>query len=72
MEARKVVRDFKTRIELMKTTTLEKLESLFLELFELGLKHFIQREKERFPDKTHKDIIINMYHFHDRLRGRKK
>lgn len=72
MEVRKVVRDFKGRIELMKTTTLEKLESLFLELFELGLKHFIQREKERFPDKTHKDIIINMYHFHDRLRGRKK
>ena len=72
MEARKVVRDFKARIELMKTTTLEKLESLFLELFELGLKDFIQREKERFPDKTHKDIIINMYHFHDRLRGRKK
>jgi len=72
MEARKVVRDFKGRIELMKTTTLEKLESLFLELFELGLKDFIQREKERFPDKTHKDIIINMYQFHDRLRGRKK
>lgn len=72
MEARKVVRDFKGRIELMKTTTLEKLESLFLELFELGLKDFIQREKERFPDKTHKDVIINMYQFHDRLRGRKK
>jgi hypothetical protein len=70
MEARKTARDFKGRIELMKSTTLEKLESLFLELFELGLKDYLQKEKEKFPEKTHKEIIIDMYKFHDRLRGR--
>ncbi len=72
MEARKAARDFKGRIELMKKETLESVESLFLELFELGLNDFIQKEKEKYPDKTHKEIIIEMYQFHDRLRGRKK
>ena len=72
MEARKIVRDFKGRIDLMKRTSLEKVESLFLELFDLGLNDFIQKEKERYPNKTHKEIIIKMYQFHDRLRGRKK
>jgi len=68
---RKIARDFKGRIELMKKTTLRKIESIFLELFELGLQDYIQKEKERFPDKTHKEIIISMYKFHDKLRGRK-
>jgi len=68
---RKIARDFKGRIELMKRTTLRKIESIFLELFELGLLDYIQKEKERFPDKTHKEIIISMYRFHDKLRGRK-
>ena len=69
---RKLARDFKGRIELMKKTSLKKIESIFLELFELGLQDYIQKEKERFPDKTHKEIIIRMYKFHDKLRGRKK
>jgi len=69
---RKITRDFKGRIELMKKTELKKIESIFLEIYELGLQDYIQKEKERNPDKTHKEIIINMYQFHDRLRGRKK
>jgi hypothetical protein len=71
MVTRKTARNFKGKIELMKTTTIEKLESLFLELYELGLKDFVKREKEKFPEKTHKEIIIDMYKFHDRVRGRK-
>ena len=69
---RKISRDFKGRIELMKKTDLKKIESLFLELYELGLRDYLQKEKEKYPDKTHKEIIINMYQFHDRIRGRKK
>ena len=69
---RKKARDFKGRIEMMKRTNLEKIESLFLELFELGLIDFIQKEKERHPNKTHKEIIIEMYQYHDKLRGRKR
>jgi len=68
---RKITRDFKGRIELMKKTELKKIESIFLEIYELGLQDYIQKEKERYPDKTHKEIIINMYQFHDKLRGRK-
>jgi len=56
----------------MKKTDLKKIESIFLEIYELGLQDYIQKEKERYPEKTYKDIILNMYHFHDTLRGRKK
>ena len=69
---RKILRDFKGRIELMKKTDLKKIESIFLELYELGLQDYILKEKERYPDKTHKEIIISMYQFNDKLRGRKK
>ena len=69
---RKIARDFKGRIELMKKTDLKQIESIFLEIYELGLQDYIQKEKERYPNKTHKEIIINMYQFHDKLRGRKK
>lgn len=69
---RKKARNFKGRIELMKKTKLERIESLFLEIFELGLKDFIRREKMKNPDKNFKDIIIDMYHFHDKVRGRKR
>jgi len=51
---RKINRDFKGRIELMKKADLEKLESLFLELYELGLQDYLLKEKERFPQKSHK------------------
>ncbi len=70
--SRKIIRDFKGRIELMKKTDLNKIESIFLEIYELGLQAYIQKERERFPERTHKEIIINMYNFHDRLRGRKR
>jgi len=69
---RKITRDFKGRLELMKKTDLKKIESIFLEIYELGLQDYIQKEKERYPDKTRKELIIKMYQFHDRLRGRKK
>jgi hypothetical protein len=69
---RKTIRDFKGRIELMRKTELKKLESLFLEIYDLSLQYYIQKEKEKYPNKTHKEIIIDMYKFHDRLRGRKK
>jgi hypothetical protein len=68
---RKTIRDFKGRIELMKKTDLEKIESIFLELYELGLRDYLEMEKKRHPDKTHKEIIIGMYQFHDKMRGRK-
>ena len=68
---RKKVRDFKGRIELMKKTDLKILESLFLEIYELGLQDYIQKEKQKYPNKTHKEIINGMYQFHERLRGKK-
>lgn len=67
---RKFARDFKGRIELMKRTELHKLESLFLELYELGLRDYLEIEKKKNPNRTHKEIIVSMYQFHDKIRGR--
>jgi hypothetical protein len=56
----------------MKKTDLKKIESIFLEVYELGLQYYIQKETERYPEKSYKEIILDMYQFRDKLRGRKK
>jgi hypothetical protein len=70
-ELRKLARDFKGKIELMKRTPIEKIEANFLELHEMSLREYIEREKARFPEKSRKEIIIGMHKRHDKLRGRK-
>ena len=67
---RRLARDFKGRIKLMKETPLENIESLFLEVYELGLQDYIRNEKKRFLNKTRKEIILDMYKLHDKLRKR--
>ena len=69
---RKIMRNFKGRIELMKKTPLENLEKIFLEIYDYGIKDYIRIEKKRYPKKSRKKIIIDMYKFHDKIRGRKK
>jgi len=66
---RKISRDFKGRIEKMKTTPLKILESMFLELYNYGLEEFIKTEKLKYPDKSRKEIVIDMYKMHDKLKG---
>ncbi len=68
---RKNARDFKGRIEYMKNTPLEKLENLFLELYEINLQDYLRMEKIRNLNLSRKQLIVNMYEFHDKLRGRK-
>ncbi|MBY9007384.1 MAG: hypothetical protein KGD63_11570 [Candidatus Lokiarchaeota archaeon] len=68
---RKNARDFKGRIQHMKNTKLENLENLFLELYEINLNDYIEMEENRNPSITRKQIIVNMYKFHDKIRGKK-
>jgi len=56
----------------MKKTPLENLEKLFLEIYDYGIKDYVRIEKKRDPKKSRKEIIIDMYEFHDKIRGRKK
>ncbi|KKN58059.1 hypothetical protein LCGC14_0555750 [marine sediment metagenome] len=58
---RKIARDFKGRIELMNRIPAEASISLFFELCNFNLNNYIKIEKERYPDKSIKDIIIKMY-----------
>lgn len=66
---RRKMRDFEGRIELMKKTPLEDLEEMFLELYEYNLQNYIKKEKEENPKKTRKEIIVQMYKLHDRLKN---
>lgn len=73
MKLRKKIRDFEGRIELMQKTPIEDLEEMFLELYEYNLQEYIKQEKEKNPKKSRKEIIIEMYKFHDIVKnsGRK-
>lgn len=71
-ELRKIARDFKGKIELMKRTPIEQIEANFLEMHELILQEYIKREQAKFPEKTRKQIIIKMYNQHDKMKSRKK
>ena len=58
---RKRVRDFKGRIELMKKIPIETSISLFFELCNFNLNNYIKTERERYPNKTLKEIVIAMH-----------
>ena len=68
---RKIARDFKGRIELMNKIPVEASISLFFELCNFNLNNYIKVEKERYPNKSIKDIIINMYKINNKIKRRK-
>ena len=71
-ELRRTARNFKGKIELMKRTPLKIIEANFLELHEMCMQKYIEIEKNKFPEKTRKEIIIDMYIRNDKLRHGKK
>jgi len=64
---RKITRDFKGRIELMKRIPIETSISLFFELCNFNLNNYIKTEKERYPNKSIKDIVIKMYKINKKI-----
>jgi hypothetical protein len=68
-EYRKIVRNFKGRVDMMNRASIETLEAMFLELHEFGLNEYIKKEREKQPNKTRKEIIIDMYKLHDKLKN---
>ncbi|MHA1191436.1 MAG: hypothetical protein ACTSP9_03975 [Promethearchaeota archaeon] len=71
---RKIIRNFKGRMELMNKTPIRDRVNIFFELCDFGINSYIKTEKERFPNKSIKEIILEMHKFHDKMRtlGRKK
>ena len=70
---RKIQRDFKGRIEFMKRTPLKKLVKVFFELCNFGIKNYVETEMKRFPNKSIKEIIIDMNRFNEKMKlGRKE
>ena len=72
MEYRKLSRDFKTKIELMKKTSNEEAMRVFFEMCDFGLENYISIEKARFPDKSIKQIIIEMNDKHEKHKRRER
>lgn len=71
-EYRKLSRDFKKRIELMKKTSKEEAIQVFFEMCDFGLENYISVEKKRFPDKSIKQIIIEMHDKREKRRRRNR
>lgn len=69
---RKLVRNFKGRVELTKKTPLKDLENMLIEIYDYGIKDYIRTEREMHPNKSRKEILIEMYKLREKLKGRKK
>ncbi len=65
---RKLARDFKGRIELMKKIPIETSISLFFELCNFNLNNYIKTEKQRYPSKSIKEIMMSMYKFNKKIK----
>ena len=68
---RKISRDFKGRIELMNKIPRDVSIKLFFEMCDFFLNRYIEVEKERFPKKDVRNILIDMYKNHEKISGRK-
>jgi hypothetical protein len=69
---RKLSRNFKNKIMLIKRIPLEDNINLFFEICDLNLRNYIDTEKKRFPEKSIKKIIIEMHQKRDNLMRRRK
>ncbi len=69
---RRKARDFRGRLELMNRRALAITESIFLEMYEYGLQEYLKAEKLKHPNKTRKEIILDMYKLHDKLKGKRR
>ncbi len=68
---RKISRDFKGKVALMEKTPLEDLEKMVSEYYDEGITTFIRIEKNKNPDMTEKEILIEMYKLSEKLKGKK-
>lgn len=69
---RKISRNFKGLIELTKKMSQNDLTKLFFEMCDFGLNGYIESEQKRYPNKSIKEIIIDMHNFHEKLKKKSK
>ncbi len=69
---RKISRDFKNQVELAKRTPVEILEKMLVELHDFYIQNYMKTEREKHPEKSRKEILIEMYQLREKLKGRKK
>jgi len=65
---RKISSDFQERINFIKRIPSDVATKLFFELCDFHLHNYIATEKKRFPEKSIKEIIIEMYERHNKLK----
>jgi len=70
-DLRKISRDFKGRVELMKKISLKNLEKMFSEYYDEGIDSYIRIEKQNNPNLSEKEILIGMYKLSEKLKGRR-
>ena len=70
IEYRKISRDFRGKVELMKKTPLKDLEIMFSEYYDEAIENYIRTEKKKHPNMTEKEILIGMYELSEKLKGK--
>ena len=70
-EVRKVSRDFKGKVKLVEKTPLRDLDKMFSEYYDESIEWYIREEKAKHPNMSEKEILIEMYKFSEKLKGRK-
>ena len=68
---RKMVRNFNGRIDLMNRLPQEDSVNLFFEMCDFFINNYIKAEKERFPNKPIREILLDMYKYREKTSGRK-
>jgi hypothetical protein len=68
---RKLARNFKIRVEMTENTPLNILEEMLIEMFDEGVNQYLKKEKKKNPEKSQKQILIEMYRLRERLKGRR-
>ncbi len=67
---RKISRDFRGKVELMRKIPLKDLEQMFSEYYDECIENYLRCEKKKHPNMTDKEILIGMYELSEKLKGK--
>jgi hypothetical protein len=71
IQFRKISRDFKAKVEFMKKTPLEDFEKMISEYYDEGIATYLRIEKEKHPDMTEKEILVERYKLREKLKWKR-
>jgi len=68
----RVIDDLKLKMAIANRTPLDKLVGIFFEMCDIGRELYVQAEREKFPNKSRKEIILDYYRMQSQLSNRRR